>query len=109
MEKKKEKIKVIELDINEALSIEKRLKSISAGDVLKVSEEDEKIFQMAAQLINTLTSIHGMWSTSKKKINRLLKMVFGNRSEKLKDLKPLPKNVDGNSNNQNNNTQKRYR
>ena len=82
----KKKSKTIELDINEAIKIEKRLESISAGDEISVSPEDEKFFHMAAQLIGTLISIYGMWSSSKKKINRLLKMVFGSRSEKLKDL-----------------------
>jgi len=75
---------VVELDIKEALNIEKRLKNISAGDT--ISAEDEKLFQMAAQLVGTLVSIYGMWSSSKKKINRLLKMIFGSQSEKLKDL-----------------------
>jgi len=81
---KKSKTQAIELDINEALDIEKRLKNISAGDT--ISPEDEKLFHTAAQLVGTLVSIYGMWSSSKKKINRLLKVVFGNRSEKLKDL-----------------------
>lgn len=81
---KKLKTQAIELDINEALDIEKRLKNISAGDV--ISKEDEQFFHMAAQLVGTLVSIYGMWNTSKKKINQLLKMIFGNRSEKIKDL-----------------------
>lgn len=82
--KKKPKTENIEVDINQALEIEKRLNEISAGD--NISKEDEHIFKMAAKLIGTLVTIYGMWSSSKKKINRLLKMVFGNRSEKLKDL-----------------------
>lgn len=82
--KKKSKTKITELNIEEAINIEKHLKSIAAGDIINAS--DEKVFQMAAQLISTLTSIYGMWSNSKKKINKLLKMVFGNSSEKLKDL-----------------------
>ena len=81
---KKSKTEAIELDINEAIDIKERLKKISAGDI--ITKKDEKFFHMASQLIGTLISIYGMWSSSKKKINRLLKIIFGNRSEKLKDL-----------------------
>ncbi len=87
--KKKTTTKTIELDINEAIKIKERLENISVGDKIIISKKDEKLFQMAAQLIDTLVSIYGMWNNSKKKINKLLKMVFGNCSEKIKDLKNI--------------------
>ena len=86
----KKKSKPLELDINEAINIKDRLQSMSAGKT--ISAEDEKAFHIAAQLIGTLISVYGMWTNSKKKVGKLLKMIFGSRSEKSKDL-------DNNSNN----------
>ena len=64
---KKSRTQTIELDINSALNIEKHLNNISEGDNIIVSKKDEQLFHTAAQLIQTLTSIYGMWNTSKKK------------------------------------------
>lgn len=76
-----------ELNINEAIRIEERLSKISEGDRIVVSKEDEEFFKKAALLINTFLSIYTTWTKSKKKISKLLKMVFGNRTEKLNKIK----------------------
>jgi hypothetical protein len=73
------------IDINDAINISEKLSKIEKGAT--ISEEDLKLFQQSAQLIELLVSLHGVWSKSKKRITNLLKIVFGNRSEKLKDLK----------------------
>lgn len=98
MSKNKTSTKVEDLDINSAISIKKKLQNISAGDT--ISKEDEKLFHMAAQLIETLVTIYGMWSRSKKKVNRLLRLVFGDRSEKTKKLEESK--ADDSSKNENN-------
>lgn len=84
--KKTSKTKAVDLDINQAMAIKDRLAKISEGDT--IGKEDEKIFHMAAQLVDTLITIYGMWNNSKKKVNKLLRMIFGNSSEKTKDLGP---------------------
>ena len=68
-----------ELDINEAIRIQERLKRISEGDTLISS--DRELFAIASGLIQNLIYIYGMWIKSKKKINKLLKLIFGNKSE----------------------------
>lgn len=80
MKQKKDEIKIEDLDVNEVGKIENRLKSLSAGDV--ISKEDEKLFKTAAKLLSTLMTIYSLWKKSKGKIHKLLKMIFGNSSER---------------------------
>jgi len=81
------------IDVNDAVKISERLNEMAKS---AINQDDVKVLQQGAKLIELLVTIYGMWSNSKKKINRLLKMIFGNRSEKLKDLPP--KNNAENSN-----------
>ena len=81
---KQDKTKVEDLNINDAISLKEKLdKMVADGDNIILSNEQGK---QAADLIGTMLTLHAIWTKSKKKINRLLKSIFGNRSEKLKDL-----------------------
>lgn len=83
--KKKENISLQEIDVSDATKISERLNQLKAGTIT-ITEEDVKAFQKGAMIIESFIYIYNMWANSKKKINKLLKMIFGNRSEKLKDL-----------------------
>jgi len=85
------------IDINDAINISKRLDEIASGAT--ITANDIRNFQKGAKLIELLVTIYGMWNNSKKKINKLLKMIFGNRSEKLKDLGKDKNNDDSNIDN----------
>lgn len=76
----KTSLEIESLDINEAIRIRERLDELKAG--ITITEQDEKLFQMAGRLIGTLMAIHGMWTKSKKRIKNLLRMLFGSSSEK---------------------------
>lgn len=80
---------VLNIDVNDAILVRDKLKNLAKGTV--ISEEDEKSLQVASHLIDMLINIYGMWSNSKKKIIKLLRMMFGNKSEKSKDHNVLPK------------------
>ena len=82
--KKKAKSDIPSIDINNAIKISDRLGQIDKNTTL--TDDDIQILRQGAQLIQLLVTIYGMWKKSKKRIGNLLKMVFGNRSEKLKDL-----------------------
>lgn len=70
------------INVNEALTIAKRIEQMASDKTL--SSDDKEILKKGADLINTLITIYGMWVNSKKKISNLLRMIFGNRSEKSK-------------------------
>jgi hypothetical protein len=92
---KNKKTKIEDLNINEAITLKEKLdKMVAAGDSITLSNE---LGKQAADLIGTLLTLHAMWTKSKKKINRLLKTIFGNRSEKLKDLPKITTDNDDNS------------
>lgn len=84
-----------ELNITEAIRINEKLKSFSSGYTL--TPEDEESLATASKLIENFLYIYHMWIRSKKKINKLLKMMFGNKCEANKD-KGNEKEKDQNTN-----------
>lgn len=84
------------IDVNDAVKISERLNEMAK---MASNEDDIKILLQGAKLIELLITIYSMWSNSKKKVNRLLKMIFGNRSEKLKDLPSSGKTINNDTEN----------
>lgn len=80
----KNKDSIESIDINDAISVSEKLSKMTEGSLL--TKEDVNLLKQAVKLINLLVTIYGMWKKSKKRISSLLKMLFGKRSEKLKDL-----------------------
>lgn len=94
------------IDINDVIKISEKINNIAKGTT--ISEEDVKLLQQGAQLIELLVTIYAMWFKSKKRISNLLKIIFGNRSEKLRDLGKgeLPSGSKGSSANNSDNAGK---
>ncbi len=76
---RKHKKDTIDLDINEAIKIKDRIINISEK---LSSEKDKKDLIAASHLLELVITLYSAWSNSKKKMNKILKMFFGNRSEK---------------------------
>ncbi len=91
---KHDKTKIEDLNIEDAINLKEKLEKMAAGEDIIISKAAAK---QAADLIGTLLTLHAMWTKSKKKINRLLKTIFGNRSERLKDLPKITTDNDDNS------------
>jgi hypothetical protein len=87
---------------NNAIAIKARILRISENTS---SEQDKKDLITASHLLSLLISIYTAWSDSKKKMNKILKMFFGNRSEKFSTLSKNDNNNnnDNENNNENNN------
>jgi len=100
--KEKSSKSIPSIDINNAIKISEKLSTLKRGTTLSI--EDEMALKTASQLIELLVTIYGVWKKSKKRISNLLKTIFGNRSEKLKDLgapkfpekEDIPSGVDNN-------------
>jgi len=80
MSNKKTKNEEIELNVNDAFAIKDRLK-LMAGKAN--SEQEKKDLLMASSLVETLLAIYDAWGKSKKTVKKLLKSIFGIRSEKV--------------------------
>lgn len=74
----------IDIDINDAIEISEKLEKIKIGTTL--SKDEVEALHKGAQLIGMLITIYSKWCTSKKKMNKLLRSFFGNKSEKTSDL-----------------------
>ena len=83
--KSKKKKDTIDIDINDAIKISEKLEEFKAGTIT-LSEDEVEVLHKGAQLISMLVTIYSKWCTSKKKINKLLRLFFGNNSEKTSDL-----------------------
>ena len=70
---------------------------LEQASLLPEGSTKKDMFVKAAHLIALLSSIYSMWTKSKKKINRLLKMVFGSQSE---TVTPIQNEKDTNETNQ---------
>jgi len=80
MSNKKTKTEEIELNVNDAFAIKDRLK-LMAGKAN--SEQEKNDLLMASSLVETLLAIYDAWGKSKKTVKKLLKSIFGIRSEKV--------------------------
>ncbi len=86
LKRTKKKQNISEVDINDAIKLQEKLLNIAKEGTV-ISKEDQEDLLMASNLLDMLVTLYTTWTRSKKKIRKMLKMFFGDKSEKKSKIK----------------------